>query len=109
MKTINHTNLEKITHNIHKKIDDITSIFKYRDKPSYRVLKVTAGKWHILKVVSIDRDFMTGAVLDELIAMIKKYMKVYSNILYCIDVHREYNDGRVCSKAAFCIQIEIDK
>lgn len=109
MKTINHTNLEKITHNIHKKIDDITSIFKYRDKPSYRVVKVTAGKWHILKIVSIDRDFMTGAVLDELITMIKKYMKVYSNILYCIDVHREYNDGRVCLKAAFCIQIEIDK
>lgn len=109
MKTINNKNLEKITHNIHKKIDDIINIFKSRDVLSYRVIQETAGKWHILKVVGTDRDFMTGAFLDQLIALTKKYMKVYSNILYCIDVHREYNDGRVCSKAAFCIQIEIDK
>lgn len=109
MKTINNKNLEKITHNIHKKIDDIINIFKYGDEPSYRVVKVTVGKWHILRVVGVSQDFMTGAFLDQLIALTKKYMKVYSNILYCIDVHREYNDGRVCSKAAFCIQIEIDK
>lgn len=109
MKTINHTNLEKITHNIHKKIDDITSIFKYRDKPSYRVVKVTAGKWHILKVVSIDRDFMTGAVLDLIIALIKKYMKVYSNIFYTIEVHKDYILGQEYSRVAFCIHIELEK
>lgn len=109
MKTINNKNLEKITHNMSKKIDDITNIFKYRDKPSYKVVKETAGKWHILKVVSIDRDFMTGAVLDRFIALIKMYMKVYSNIFYTIEVHKDYIKGEVYSRVAFCIHIELEK
>lgn len=109
MKTINNKNLEKITHNIHKKIDDIINIFKYRDVLSYRVIQETVGKWHILKVVGTDRDFMTGAFLDQLIALTKKYMKIYSNIFYTIDVHKDYIKGEVYSRVAFCIHIELEK
>lgn len=109
MKTINNKNLEKITHNIHRKIDDITNIFKYRDVLPYRVIQETAGKWHILKVVGTDRDFMTGAYLDQLIALTKKYMKIYSNIFYTIDVHKDYIKGEVYSRVAYCIHIELKK
>lgn len=109
MKTINNKNLEKITHNIHKKIDDITNIFKYRDVLSYRVIQETVGKWHILKVVGTDRAFMTGAFLDQLIALTKKYMKIYSNIFYTIDVHKDYIKGEVYSRVAYCIHIELEK
>lgn len=108
MKTINLKNLEKISHNIHKKLDNLISVFNYNNTSSYKVVKVSTDKWFSFQVVGVDREFITGAVLDSLIELTKKYMKVYSNIFYVIDVYKEYKDGQVYSKAAFSINIEFN-
>ena len=103
MKDITKKNAEKIAHNIHKKLDDLISVYKYQGKPMYRVERTTLSGWICFKVIPETTDFITGSAMDSVQDLGKKYQRSYNGVLYLIGIKRGENE----TKPTFDINIEI--
>lgn len=107
MKDITKKNAEKIAHNIHKKLDNIVSAFKWQNKPMYRIEKATIGAWITFKIIPEQKDFITGSAMDSVRDLALKYMRSYNGIFYMIGILREYSEGKQVIKPTYEINIEI--
>lgn len=103
MKDITKKNAEKIAHNIHRKLDDLISVYKYQGKPMYRVERNTLSGWICFKVIPETTDFITGSAMDSVQDLAKKYKRSYNGVLYSIGIKR----GKKETKPTFDINIEI--
>lgn len=107
MKDITKKNAEKIAHNIHKKLDDLISIYKYQGKPMYRVERNTLSGRICFMVIPEKGSIIITSAIDCAQYLAKRYMSNYNGIFYTIGVQTEYKQDQVVIKPTFEINIEI--
>lgn len=107
MKDITKKNAEKIAHNIHKKLDNLISVYKYQGEMAYRVERNTVSKWICFKIIPEKGSIITASAMDCVRDLAKKYMRNYNGIFYTIGVQTEYKQDKAVIKPTFEIIIEI--